>query len=275
MSDPRAALEAIGQLPDTEIDIADAALQLARVDAPEADWQAARAHLSGLAREAVLLAAEVPDDDLSAQAGALAGLLVGTHGYEGDTDSYDDPANANLIHVIERRRGLPVALGILWLHTVRAAGWSGHGIDFPGHFLVALSGHGEQAVLDVFGGGASLHAPDLRALVKRVEGPKAELRPGLLRPMGARAVLLRLQNNIKLRRLRAGELKGALACTEDMLRIAPDEPILWRDAALMNQRLDQVAAALRCFERFLVLVPNGDAASRVRAAMDELRSRLN
>ena len=38
MSDPRDALDAIGLLPDTEIDIADAALQLARVAAPGADW---------------------------------------------------------------------------------------------------------------------------------------------------------------------------------------------------------------------------------------------
>ncbi len=56
MSDPRAALEAIGLLPDTEIDIGDAALQLARVDAPDADWQAARAHLSDMARDAVEIA---------------------------------------------------------------------------------------------------------------------------------------------------------------------------------------------------------------------------
>ena len=54
MTEPRTALEAIGVLPDTEIDIGDAALQLARVDAPDADWQAARAHLSDLARDAGL-----------------------------------------------------------------------------------------------------------------------------------------------------------------------------------------------------------------------------
>ena len=53
MTEPRTALEAIGVLPDTEIDIGDAALQLARIDAPDADWQAARAHLSELARDAV------------------------------------------------------------------------------------------------------------------------------------------------------------------------------------------------------------------------------
>jgi regulator of sirC expression with transglutaminase-like and TPR domain len=279
MTDPRAAprlaLEAIGQLPDGEIDIADAALQLARVDAPDADWHAAREKLSALARDAAELARSVPDHDLSARAGALAGLIAGRHGYAGDTESYDDPANANLIRVTERKLGLPVALGILWLHAARAAGWIAHGLDFPGHFLIALQGRDNKVVLDVFDGGTPLDPKDLRALIKRVEGPKAELRPGVLQPMGVRDVLLRLQNNIKLRRLQQNDLAGALACAEDMLHIAPDLPALWRETALVNQRLDRVGAALRCFERFLKLVPQGEAASRVRATMDELRSRLN
>ena len=44
---------------------------------------------------------------------------------------------------------------------------------------------------------------------------------------------------------------------------------------MINQRLERVGAALRCYERFLEIVPGGDAAARTRAAMDELRSRLN
>jgi len=272
---PRDALTAIGLLPDAEIDLAEAALQLARIDAPEADLDAARAHLSALARQAVAIAADIAEGDSAARAGALAGLLTGRHGYRGDEETYDDPANANLIQVIERRRGLPVALGILWLHCARAANWGAHGVDFPGHFLVALEGSGGKAVLDVFAGGVRLDARELRALLKRIEGPGAELRPGLLQPMNQRAVLLRLQANIKLRRLQAGELEGALVCAEDMLRFAPDTASLWREAALINRRLDRVAAALHCFEQFLELVPGGDAASRARAAMEELRTRLN
>ena len=139
----------------------------------------------------------------------------------------------------------------------------------------ALPGGGSQLVLDVFDGGQPMDARALRALIKRVEGAKAELRPGLLQPMGARGVLLRLQNNLKLRRLDAGDLAGGAAAVQDMLRIAPDHAALWREAALINQRLDHVGAALRCFERFLVLVPEGDAATRARAAMEELRTRLN
>ena len=273
MSDPRDALDAVGQLPDVEIDLAGAAIQFARIDAPDADWHAAAEHLSELARDSVAL--DVTSTDVAARVGALAGLIAGRHRYSGDTETYDDLANANLIHVIGRRRGLPVALGVLWLHAARAAGWHAHGVDFPGHFLLALSGGGRQAVLDVFAGGTPLDVRELRGLIKRVGGEGAELRPDQLRPMGARAVLLRLQYNIVQRRLNANDLEGALAGTEDMLLFAPDQAAQWRDAGLMNRRLDRVSAALRCFERFLALVPVGEAAERVRGVMEELRSRLN
>lgn len=280
----RAALDANGQLPDVELDIAGVALQLARIDAPGADWHAARDYLSELARDAVAMARELPSTDAMARAGALAKLIVGRHRYVGDTETYDDLANANLIRVIERRRGLPVALGILWLHCARAAGWGANGLDFPGHFLIAMEGDPtkvrtrhprRQFVLDVFAGGTRLDARDLDALLKRVEGPKAELRPGILVPMSARRVLLRLQENIRSRRLMSGDPQGALSCTLDMIRLAPDDAALWRSAAIMHRQLDQVSAALRCYTRLLDLVPEGDSADRARLAMVELRARLN
>lgn len=270
MSDPRLALDAVGALPDVEIDIAAAAVQFARIDAPEADWQAAVAHLSGLAR-AIAARAGATGPEAADRAAVLAEVLAGEHDYRGDEAIWDDPAGASLIRVIERRRGLPVALGILWLHCARVAGWPAHGLDFPGHFLVGLGGAGPRVVLDVFAGGTVLDAPALRALIKAVEGPEAELRPGLLRPMAAREVLLRLQNNIRLRRLRGHDLAGALACTRDMLRIAPGAATLWREAALMSRRLGRIAEALECLDRLVALVP-ADAAAR--AEIGELRGRL-
>jgi regulator of sirC expression with transglutaminase-like and TPR domain len=275
MTEPRAALKAIGQLTDAEIDIGNAALQLARVDAPEAKWQAAARHLSDVAQAVVKRAATLNDENLPRRAAVLADLLTGEFGYTGDLETYDDPANANLIRVTERRRGLPVALGVLWLHAARAAGWGSHGVDFPAHFLVALEGHKTQVVVDVFNGGQIVSARELRALLKRIEGEKAELRPGLLQPMSTRRVLLRLQNNIMTRRLESGDLRGGLRCTEDMLLIAPDQAELWRQAGIMNQRLEQVAAARDCYQHFLALVPEGAVANSVRAQLDILKSILN
>lgn len=275
MTGAELALRAIGELPDSEIDIANAALQLALVDLPTGDAGAALTHLSEIARGAVEQASVVGPDDLVGQAVAIAALMGERFGYAGDSDTYDDLDNANLIRVIERRRGLPVALGVLWLHALRAAGWVGHGIDFPGHFLLSLAHRDTQVVVDVFHAGAVMDARELRGLVKQVEGPKAELRPGLLRPMSTRAVLLRLQNNIKLRRLKAGDLEGALSCTENMLHIAPDEASQWRDAAMMNERLGALKRSIQCCEAFLRLVPRGDATAELRAMLSRLRRHLS
>ena len=277
MLEARAALEAAGGLPDDELDIAAVALQLARVDQPVADWHAANQHLSDIARAAVEAAAadsQADAGDLHRRRAALAELLHGQFGYAGDSETYDDLSNANLLKVIERRRGLPVALGILWLHAAEAAGWEAHGVDFPGHFLIALAGRG-QVVVDVFGGGKALEARDLRALLKTFAGETAELGRDTLAPMTKRAVLLRLQNNIKVRRLRDGDLSGAVACTEDMLRISPEAAPLWREAGLMHQRLGHITGAILSLERFLELSPDGPQATRVRGLLEELRHRLN
>jgi regulator of sirC expression with transglutaminase-like and TPR domain len=274
----RRALDALGSLPDDEIAIGEAALLLAVVDLPGADLSAARAALSALAREAVAAAAADPvaeGGNAEARRLLLAGLLHGMHGFTGDDATYDDPANANLIRVLERKRGLPVALGILWLHCAEALGWEVSGVAFPGHFLLSVAGTHGRRIVDPFGGGAALDASDLRALLKRVHGQRAELRPDMLHLVSRRKVLLRLQNNLKLRRLRAGDMAGALAAAEDMLRLAPDEASLWREAALMNQRLDRIGEALACLEKFLALAPSGAAAEEARALADAWRSQLN
>jgi regulator of sirC expression with transglutaminase-like and TPR domain len=168
-----------------------------------------------------------------------------------------------------------VALGVIWLHAARAAGWDSHGVDFPAHFLVALKGDKTQVVIDVFNGGRIMSARSLRDLLKRVEGEKSDLRPGLLQPMSTRRVLLRLQNNIMTRRLDTGDLRGALRCVEDMLSIAPTQAELWRQAGVINHKLEQVAAARDCYGQFLNLVPEGAAADGVRVQLDILKSILN
>jgi regulator of sirC expression with transglutaminase-like and TPR domain len=274
----RAALDATGQLPDDELDIGAIALQFARIDAPKADWRATAAQLSAIARRAVDLAGadEAADrGDPERRRLVLVRLLHEECGLLGDSETYDDMANANLIHVLERRRGLPVALGVVWLHAAEAAGWGAHGVNTPGHFLLALEHARGQLILDVFDGGRHLQAQDLRRILKLREGDHAELRPGALAPMTKRDVLLRLQNNIKLRRLQAKDLEGALDGTRDMLRLAPRHAGLWREAGLIEHKLERIGAALQSLDKALEIEPRGDEAARIRSLVEELRNRLN
>lgn len=272
----RAALERLGRLADAELPIGEAALWLAVPDAADLSIAAARRHLDHLADEARAEARHLSPEalaDPSERAAVIARVLHERNGYRGDTDTYGDPANANLLRVLERRRGLPVALGVLWLHLLRAMGWEANGLDLPGHFLVGLRAHDRILPIDVFAGGRALDPPSLRALVKGATG--GPLGPGSLPPMSDRAVLLRLQNNLLVRRLQAGELQAAFDCVSDMLRLAPDLPPLLREAGLIARRLGRLQDATRLLARFVERTPDEAARRRAAIKLDEIRQHLN
>ena len=70
-------------------------------------------------------------------------VLFRIHGYAGDTETYDD-IQTLISCVIDRRKGLPVALGILLIHMARAQGWSITGLVPTGHFHPRLT-HAEAS----------------------------------------------------------------------------------------------------------------------------------
>ena len=231
---------------------------------------------------------------IEARVGALAALIHARHRYRGDRDTYDDLANANLLTVHERRLGLPVSLGIIWIHCIRAAGWQGRGIDFPGHFLIQMDAtipsvpsrspsggakrggrREQQALIDVFAAGETVGMGDLVMLMRRHLGPETELQPGMLRPMSNRDVLLRLQRNTSERQRRVGENEAALVSLETMLSIAPDHASLWREAGGLNATLSRFRAAIECFERFVALVPDGEDSRQARARISSIRTKLS
>ena len=197
------SLRALGAMDDAEIDLAEAALLLAAIDRPDAGLDRYRAHLEEVARDVGIKVPSGAAHNVARRIRALADIISDAYGYVGDTLTYDDPQNANLMRVIDRRKGLPVALGILYIHAARAQGWSATGINFPGHFLIRLERGGVRVIADPFNGGVERKVADLRALLKQMAGLDAELRPDHYQPISNRDTLIRLLNNIKLRALSA------------------------------------------------------------------------
>jgi regulator of sirC expression with transglutaminase-like and TPR domain len=263
-------LREVGAQTDEAIDLAEAALALASLDQPERDLAPYRAHLAALVRD-VGAAAQKPG---VAPYAALRDVLVGAYGYTGDRDSYDALDNADLMRVIDRRRGLPVALSILWLHAARAQGWGAAGINFPSHFLIRIDS-GDPTILDPFNDGRALSPPTLRALLKQVAGERMELTPAHCAEIGNRVILLRLQNNIKLRLLRAERMPEALSIAERMVLIAPQEGGLWQDCAVLHRAVGNLKSALGCFERAMALAADESARQAIAQEMSALRGKLN
>jgi len=278
MDDARSLLQSSSRLADAEIDLAPAAVALAALTRPEASLSFYQQHLQMLADDvARSVAAELPAGEigLAVQIRAINEVLFERHGYEGDRTSYDDLQNADLIRVIDRRRGLPIALGILYIHAARAQGWLIEGVNFPGHFLLRLRDGAAAAIVDPFNGGRVCETADLRELVKAIEGETAELRPAHFQPASNRQMLLRLQNNIKLRLLRDEKVAEATAVVERMLLVAPDEPGLWHEAGALQGRLGNLRAAVSAFENLVALSRDSEHHGAATRLLAEMKSRLN
>ncbi len=268
------ALAAAADAGERDIAIADTALALSGAARPALDLAPYRAHLSEIVTCVAAEAVGRPDT-VAGRVAALREALVERLGYRGDRDSYDDLRNADLAGVIDRRRGLPVALAILWIHGARGQGWDASGLAFPGHFLIRVDAPDGRAIVDPFNGGATLETKALRGLLKRLEGPNAELQNHHYALVADRTVLLRLQNNIKMRLLKAEEFQGALATLERMLMLAPADPALWHEAGLVHAGLDNLRAGVMCLEQALALVEAAGAKDRIAMEIQALKGRLN
>jgi regulator of sirC expression with transglutaminase-like and TPR domain len=267
------ALEAVGRQPDEMIDLAEAALLLGALDYPETDLTSYRRHLAALASNLADTAVQ-ERETLDGRVAALTQVLAEQHGYTGDRRTYDDLQNANLIRVIDRRKGLPVALGILYIHTARAQGWRAAGINFPGHFLISVEDEEERIILDPFEGGMQVDLARLQLMLKTALGADAELQPEYYASMTNRGVLLRLQNNIKKRVLDTGDSARGAAVIDGMLAVAPEIPDLWREAAELRAELGEMRSALNALDR-LLLLSDDSQRSEAMALRRTIATRIN
>jgi regulator of sirC expression with transglutaminase-like and TPR domain len=253
--------------------IAEAALALASFERPRVDLARYRDHLRLIARD--VGRHHGAGGDLIARAGALNDIILLKYGYSGDELTYDDLQNANLIRVVDRRKGLPVALGILYIHAARAQGWDMAGLAFPGHFLVRLSAGPERVIIDPFHDGRICGAAELRDLLKAATGGESELLPEHYAAVSDRDVLLRLQNNLKARLLQAQDIRRALTVLETMLMLAPDLAELWREAGMLHRHLGNMRAAAAALEQYVVRAAESTARHQAAAMLQQLRTQLN
>ena len=269
------ALRQLADVPDEQFDLADTALILASLDRPRVSLERYRLHLRDIAAAVTRKAAGNDAASLESRAAALLAVMAGEFGYHGDELTYDDLQNANLMRVIDRRKGLPVALGILYIHAARAQGWPAFGLNFPAHFLIALELGGARLILDPFAHRCLTDANELRVFLKSVAGQASELSPLHCMPLGNRAVLLRLQNNIKARLAGQGRSDQAAAVLDRMLLFAPAETELWREAGMLHAQTGNLRAALAALEHYVTVAQDSVARHHAVEFLKSLRRRLN
>ena len=202
---PDATLDRLALAMAAEFREVDVPTAMASLDTLGADLSAAAERTGGSPEVVAVVCAEV---------------LGGVHGFEGDRKHYDDPQNSMLDVVLERRRGLPILLSVVYIEAARRAGIAISGVGLPGHFVVGYFGASEPMLLDPFEGGRLISVEE----------------PASLRPWLPDEIAMRMLNNLVSSYSRRGNLTHAIRAAELRLSL--------RAAETMRETLETELRAL-------------------------------
>lgn len=266
----------IARMPDEDVSLAEGALWIAAEEYPGlvVDDYLARLH-DMAARLRRRLRADVATAEKLL---VLNHFLFDELGFSGNTDNFYDPRNSYLNEVLERRLGIPITLGIVYIEIGRRIGLGLHGVSFPGHFLVKCALRDGVVVLDPYGRGTSLGVDELQQRL-HAAGSVGDVDDAMLGHLLSAAsnkeVLARMLRNLKGVYGQQGDWLRALSSSERLIALAPDDAgEEYRDRGNIYLNLECFRAALGDFGTYLKQCPGAPDVDNVRAQIAELAPRV-
>lgn len=249
----------LATMPETELDLAEAALMIAACAQPALDVQRWLRELDRLAHGI---------DSFE----KLRERLFAELGFGGNRDDYYNPRNSYLNEVIKRRVGIPITLSVLMIEVGRRARVQVDGIAMPGHFLVRDPLGGSYC--DPFDGGVTLDESACEMRFREVTGSADDVAfgPHMLPVAGPREILARMLGNLKAIFLRgdAADLEWVLRMRLALPNVPRAEVVELGEALARQGRLREAAIEVEAHaER------HPEMESVFRAAARALRGRLN
>ena len=264
-ADANEAIAHLGLLDDDDIVLDHAALLLASLDHPGVDLAPYHDVLDDMAKRIAELGGDA--QLASDKAHVLASVIAEENGFVGDAETYDNPANADLIRVVDRRRGLPVALAIIYVALARRAGWRADALNTPGHVLVRIGRPPANVVIDPFGGGAIVGTGAVAALVVGAGGARRTSPLEPVEVLSSRGTLTRLLTNQAERARSERRLDRALTVYERMTVIDPASTALWWRRAGLEKELGRNGAARASLRAILETTRDPELRARVMREM--------
>lgn len=269
LDDPFAEAVAVA---DEAIDLARAALLIARDEYPELDIWVYLSRLDGMADQvAPHLQDSTPTDEVIQ---TLNAYLFEELGFRGNREDYYDPRNSFLNDVLDRRLGIPITLSLVYIELGRRLGLPIRGVALPGHFIVRYEGATSAPFIDPFNQGARLTPLECQQRLVEIYGTPVALRAEWLEPVGNRHILTRMLYNLKGIYVRQGDAQRAIPVVRKLLLLNPQAHEELRDLGSLHGMLGRYSTALMYFQRYLDARPDAPDAEAVRNHMEHMIAQI-
>jgi len=255
---------------EPEIDLARAALLIAKEEYPQLSVELYLARLDQVAEEVKDRLADETAPPLVLQ--ELIDTLYRRRGFGANRKAYYDPRNSFLNDVLDRGVGIPLTLGIVVLEVGWRLGLPLEGVNFPGHFLVRYRGEALDLLVDPFHGGKLRFEDQAQELLDRAYGGMVRVQPSFMRQATRRDMLVRMLTNLKGVYMRVGDHERALAAVERTLMLTPTAPAENRSRGILLARLGRHDEAATQLEKYLRVSPGAADADRVEDMLRDLKA---
>lgn len=242
-------------------DLAAPAFLIARIEYPRLDPEPYLDQLDAMGDAAAHHVAKLAGADapLPARIDAVNKYLFDELHYTGNREQFEDPRNSCLNEVMDRKKGIPITMALVYIEVARRAGVRAEGINFPGHFLVRClqdlhtDDPSEGLIVDPFHAGAILNEQECRQLLDPHLGGEAAFEPALLARATRRQILVRMLLNLKRLYVKMHSFPQARMTTDALLALQPSSLADLRDRGLLAYHMSDFAHALRDLENYLKL----------------------
>lgn len=266
----KAEFEKLLSLPDNQINLAEGALMVARLEYPELEIQTQLERISGIADE---IRSRLTED---ASAGEiltkLNKVLFLEKGFEGNSEHFYDPRNSFLNDVLDRKLGIPISLSILYIELGQQLGLPLSGVSFPGHFLVKLEMDEGAIILDPYFGGISLSEEDIEERLQEFYGSKLKQRhfSGLLATTPNHDIIIRILRNLRNIYMQNHDWNKALGIADFMVSQDSDKLDSIKARAYIYDALECSRPAMEDYQEYLLISPEAEDIQVIRSRIIEL-----
>jgi regulator of sirC expression with transglutaminase-like and TPR domain len=263
---------------DDSLPLLEAAASIAQDEYPDLDVQQVLGDVDQLLARARRRCGDVTDPLQRLR--VLNQFFFRDMGFGGNVNNYYDPDNSYLNVVLRTRRGIPIALAVLWLELAQGLGLKARGINFPGHFMVKVNLPNGQAVIDPFTG-QSLSREDLSERLepyKRRNGlvDDFDVPVGLyLQAATPRDILARMLRNLKEVHRTQEDWLRLIAVLDRLLILLPDAWTEYRDRGLAWAEMGDNRLAVADLDTYLAQTDDALDRDAIGQRLQELRRALS
>ena len=209
---------------------------------------------------------------------ALNRYLFEEKGFTGNTDNYYALGNNFLNFVLDKKTGIPITLGVVYIEVGRRAGLPLVGVNFPGHFLVRYQREHIDILLDVFENGSFMCEDSLQAKLQETLGDSASLESNMLTEATDKEILARILRNLIRAYTLLENYDKALTAAERITWLLPNTAADYRLLGYLHYKNHAYSEGIVAFETYLRLAktpPDATAVERNIQHLQKLLSRLN